>query len=84
MKRIGGHIGYVVIPSRHGCGYATEILRQALEHCSDIGLERVLLTCDIDNIASQRVIEKNGGVLEGLVEAPELRVPKRRYWIETK
>ena len=83
LQRIGGNIGYAVIPSRHGRGYATEILRQALEHCAGIGLEKVLLTCDIDNTASQRVIEKNGGVFEELVDDPEERVPKRRYWIAT-
>jgi len=81
LERIGGHIGYAVIPSRHGRGYATEILRQGLGHCATLGLDRVLLTCDIDNPASRRVIEKNGGVFEGLVEDEELRVPKQRYWI---
>ena len=83
LKRIGGNIGYAVIPSCRGKGVATELLRQALVYCSGLGLERVLVTCDIDNPASQRVIEKNGGVFECLYEEPGLRVPKRRYWIET-
>ena len=36
------------------------------------------MTCDLDNLASARTIEANGGVFEG-----ELR-GKRRYWIATR
>jgi cytidyltransferase-like protein len=49
----------------------------------ELGLERVLVTCDDDNAASMRVIEKNGGVFLDLREAASLRRPKRRYWIES-
>ena len=81
LARLGGHIGYVVVPSHRGKGYATEMMRQALVYCRSLGLERVLLTCDADNPASRRVILKSGGVLDAVVEDPELRVPKERYWI---
>ena len=81
----GGHIGYAVVPEFRRCGYATEMLRQAVELSSHtLGLARVLLTCDDDNIASIRVIEKNGGVFENIVTGPALDKPRRRYWIDAQ
>jgi|SRR5689334_6672739 predicted acetyltransferase len=83
LHRLGGHIGYVVVPEFRRQGHATEILRQSLEIArARCGLHRVLVTCDDDNIGSIRTIEKNGGVLENVVEAPDLDKPKRRYWID--
>lgn len=81
LRRIGGHIGYGVVPSQRRRGHATAMLRQALPHCAALGLERVLVTCDVDNVASRKVIENCGGVCEGLADGPGLPVPKRRYWI---
>lgn len=80
LLRIGGHIGYTVVPEFRRQGYATEILRQSLEIVRRrFGLSRVLVTCDDDNIGSIRTIEKNGGVLESVVAGPALNKPKRRY-----
>ena len=75
----GGHIGYGVRPSERGKGYATAMLRLALAKAREMGLDRVLLTCDKDNIASARVIVKNGGRLES--EATLDGVVIQRYWI---
>lgn len=58
-----GHIGYSVVPWRRGRGYATSALRQLLADVRREGLTWVTLTTDPDNIASQRVITHNGGVL---------------------
>jgi hypothetical protein len=58
-------------------------LRQALPICATLGISKVLVTCDADNIGSRRVIEKCGGCLEGLTDDPDLEVQKRRYWIST-
>ena len=85
LHRVGGHIGYVVVPEFRRRGYATEILRQSLQIARDTcGLNRILVTCYDDNIGSIRTIEKNGGVLENVVEAPDLDKPLRRYWIELR
>ena len=84
LERVGGHIGYVVVPEFRRRGVATEMLRQALVIARDeLGLGRVLVTCDDDNVGSIRTIEKNGGVLESVVADPEMATPKRRYWIDT-
>jgi predicted acetyltransferase len=58
-----GHIGYGVVPWKQGRGYATAALRQLLPEAKEIGLAYVEITTDPDNVASQRVIEANGGVL---------------------
>lgn len=82
LERVGGHIGYVVVPQFRRQGYATEILRLSLQIAREkCGIHRVLLTCDDDNIGSIRTIEKNGGILENVVSGPNLK-PKRRYWID--
>ncbi len=82
LARVGGHIGYVVVPEFRRQGHATEILRQAVHIAHEqLGLVRVLVTCDDDNVGSIRAIEKNGGVLEDVVSGAELEIPKRRYWI---
>ncbi len=64
---IGGHIGYAVLPEFRGHGFATEMLRQSLVIARSRGVDRVLVTCDDDNYASARVIEKCGGILESVV-----------------
>ena len=58
-----GHIGYAVVPWKEGKGYATEALRLLLVEARLSGLPYVEVTTDPQNIASQRVIEKNGGTL---------------------
>lgn len=83
LLRIGGHIGYAVVPEFRRRGYATEILRLSLQIAREKhGIARVLVTCDDDNIGSIKTIERSGGVLENVIEGPDLPKPKRRYWID--
>jgi predicted acetyltransferase len=77
----GGHVGYGIRPSRQGRGYGKLILALALEQCRLLGIGRVLVTCLEDNVASARIIEANGGVLENVIADPAGRGPLRRYWI---
>jgi predicted acetyltransferase len=82
LERVGGHIGYVVVPEYRRQGYATAILRQSLQIArQQLGLTRVLVTCDDDNVGSIKTIEKNGGVLEDIVSGADGDKPQRRYWI---
>ncbi|OPZ83056.1 MAG: Acetyltransferase (GNAT) family protein [bacterium ADurb.Bin429] len=81
LENYGGHIGYAVRPSARGRGYACRMLALALEHARALGLRRVLLTCNPDNHASARVIEKNGGVRDTDGIHPDTGLPHARYWI---
>ena len=63
----GGHIGYSVRPSERRKGYGYELLKLNLINATDKGLEKVLVTCDDDNIASQRTILKNGGIFDSQI-----------------
>ncbi|MFC5183659.1 GNAT family N-acetyltransferase [Actinomadura harenae] len=64
LERWGGHIAYNVRPSLRRRGYATAMLAAALPVARAAGVERALLTVNVHNTGSRRVIEANGGVLE--------------------
>jgi predicted acetyltransferase len=73
----GGHIGYWVRPSRRREGHASRALVLGVRRAAELGLDRVLVTCDDDNVGSRRTIEAAGGRYE------DTRGVKRRYWIDT-
>ena len=72
-----GHIGYDVRPSARRRGHATAMLAAALPVAATLNLPEVLVTCDNDNQASRRTIERNGGVLHDRLDE------KLRYWLAT-
>lgn len=84
LRTFGGHIGYEVRPSRRKEGHATEMLRLVLIEAQKRGMDRVLITCDDDNIGSQKVIQKNGGVLQDVVKLDFRERPTMRFWIVFK
>ena len=81
LRTIGGHIGYAVRPPFRRRGHATEILRQSVEIARARGISPVLVTCDVNNIGSAKVIEANGGVLEGIFDGEPGLSQKRHYWL---
>ena len=65
LSRIGGHIGYMVRPTEREKGYAKALLKAAVSYCKKtLGLNRLLITCDQDNIASKKTILANQGVYQ--------------------
>jgi predicted acetyltransferase len=82
LEDLGGHIGYRVHPGERRKGYGTFLLKMTLQKSREIGLTRVLVTCNSDNIASARVIQNNGGILasQGASQFTDKEVS--RYWIE--
>lgn len=81
LLQVGGHIGYIIRPSKRQMGYGKKILKLALQYVKTLGIKKVLLTCDETNIGSAKIIEANGGVLENAVDMGEGKPRKLRYWI---
>lgn len=80
LYNYGGHIGYSVKRDERKKGYATQMLKNALDICKNIGLKKILLTCNADNVASAKTIKKCGGILENEVNDGETLI--QRYWIK--
>jgi predicted acetyltransferase len=74
----GGHIGYDVRRSARRRGHATAMLAHGLPVAAALGIDPALVTCDVDNVGSRRVIEANGGVLD------DERRGKLRFWVPTR
>ncbi|GFI49912.1 hypothetical protein IMSAGC020_01113 [Lachnospiraceae bacterium] len=83
LKIAGGHIGFSVVPEERRKGYASEMLRQIIETAESLRIPALLLTCDADNIASERTILKCGGILEkeGSVQYHGEKKACKYYWI---
>jgi predicted acetyltransferase len=77
LFRIGGHIGYDVRPVARRRGHATAMLQSALPVAHGLGIDPALVTCDLTNLASRRVIEAAGGV------PAQTMGNKLRFWVPT-
>ena len=75
----GGHIGDGVRPSERRKGIATKMIALGLKECKKLGIMKVLMVCDKDNIGSRKSIIKNGGILENEIEVDG--IVEQRYWI---
>jgi RimJ/RimL family protein N-acetyltransferase len=75
--RVRGHavdLGYVLARDQWGRGYATEAARAVFEWARRLdGIHRVWATCDVDNLASARVLEKLGMSREGRLRRATIR-----------
>lgn len=76
LRILGGHIGYCIRPSERGKGYGNTILAELLKKAHEKGINDVLITCREGNVASRKVIEHNGGILEDVSDG------ECRYWIK--
>lgn len=76
----GGHIGYGIRPSERNKGYGSLQLRLLLEKCRELGIEKVLITCNRDNPSSAKVAINNGGVLGDEITESNGNI-LQRYWI---
>ena len=81
LENHGGHIGYHISPAFRRKGFGTELLRLTLDKARELKIPRALVTCDVDNIGSNKVIQNNGGVFEDQ-RHDDSGVAYNRYWIE--
>lgn len=82
LREYAGHIGYSVRPSERNKGYAKRMLKDALPYCKEIGLDKVMISCNDTNVASRKTILANGGKYESTVFEPEKKVSLEKYWID--
>lgn len=82
LFKAGGHVGYGVLPEYRRKGYAKLMLQGALDYCEKLGIKKVLVTCDDNNIGSIKTIESANGILENKIEVGTDAPLKRRYWIQ--
>lgn len=81
LSKFGGHIGYSIRPSERRKGYAKDMLAAVLPFCREINLEKILITCNDNNIASEKTIISNGGIYESTVYEPVENIHLKRFWI---
>ncbi len=84
LMSYGGLIGYSIRPTQRGKGYASEMLKMALDKFKNTNIENILITCKDFNLASKKVIEKNGGVYENTYNNSDDGFKYLRYWIKNR
>jgi predicted acetyltransferase len=84
LHKVGGHIGYDVRPSERRKGYGNQALELGLQKAKELGIKNILITCDVDNVGSNKIIQANGGVLENTEPMGDGKPDKNRYWIAVK
>ena len=80
LTQVGGNIGYGVRKTERNKGYAKQMLKLALEKCKELKIKKVLITCDEDNIASEKVILSANAKLEDIRNVDGEN--KKRFWID--
>lgn len=79
LEEFGGHVGYSIKPSSRRKGYAKEALKLLLNLYKD-KYDDILIMCEDDNIASNKTILANGGILINKIEKFGLKI--NRYIIK--
>ena len=80
LTQVGGNIGYSVRKTERNKGYAKQMFKLALEKCKGLKIKKVLITCDEDNIASEKVILSANAKFEDIrcIDGKNIK----RFWIE--
>ena len=82
MKRFGGNIGYGIRPTERRKGYNKINLYLGMQEAQKLGLDRVMLDCDVNNLGSDRTLKALGGVLDRTEVDPEDNILTNVYWFD--
>ena len=84
MYQFGGHIGYSIRPAERRKGYNKINLYMGLIEADKLGLDRVMLDCDVNNVGSDKTLKALGGVLTRCDMDPNDGVLTNTYWFDVK
>ena len=76
LREDGGHCGYGIALSQRRKGYGTVLVKMLVEEAAALGIDRILLTINNDNVHSIKVAINNGGIVEKVSDN------KHYIWIE--
>lgn len=79
LRNVGGHIGYDIRPTQRRKGYGKLILSLGLQKAKELGIDSILITCDVNNIGSNKIIKANGGKLDS-VKTIDTNKPDKNYY----
>ena len=71
IERYAGHVGYEVHAAHRGNGYAARALQLLVPFAKQQEIDPLWITCDPENIASRRTLEKVGAEFVEIVDVPE-------------
>ena len=84
MLQFGGHIGYGIRPTERRKGYNKINLYLGILEARRLGLEKVMLDCDVNNLGSDRTLKALGGKLERTEVDPSDGVLTNVYWFDVE
>lgn len=84
LEKWGGHINFVIRPTKRGKGFGKKILRKGIVYACHLGVERALMTVDPDNKAGITIVEKCGGVYADTMPETEKFPERHRYWLDCR
>lgn len=81
LEKWGGHISFIIRPSKRDIGYGRKILSKAIPYAEAIGIDNALLTVQPNNAKALHIVEKCGGVFEDEHEKTERFPARKRFWL---
>ena len=84
MLRFGGHIGYGIRPTERRKGYNKINLYLGMMEAKKVGLDKVMLDCDVNNLGSDKTLKALGGVLERTEIDPSDGILTNVYWFDVE
>ena len=82
LQRYWGNIGYYINITEQNKGYGKQLFRLTLRECKKLGIEKVLIVCYKQNVASAKIIKANKGILIQEILDENNKELLQRYYIQ--